>query len=261
MTYVVAYLTLAALVFTWIMAHAFIGMDKYDRRYVSWGETGVIALITALFWPVVIVWKPGFFLRPSKLYERDSRSALIARERDRVRNELKRCSNRVRFEMSQTGKMTGEFEFPAESIAAYLAHRTDKDGYGALSDIKEIQAWVSGADILNGQASEVPWVWGSFQLLAAELIDAGLGNCFCGTCRTHYENWELEAGSGDGSPGWIAVIVKCPKGHEVIKFDLMKPFCNHRRKQESEIDKAAPVEPSVPSFLKKPKDVIKKVGA
>lgn len=253
MEYAIAYLTPAALFFAWFLSYAYIGMDGYDRRYIRWGETLGMVFMSALLWPLIVVRKPSFLKQPSEMYEWDSSSARIARERDRVRHELKRCSNRVRFETKKEGVLIGEFEFPAEMIARYLTQRTDKDGYGSLADLPEIQAWVNNADYMNGQASEVPWVWGSFNLLATELIGVGVGNCFCGTCRTHYENWELESGSGNGSPGWIAVIVKCPKGHEVMKFDLMKPFCSHRRHPEPEPDPVAHSGPHVPSFLKKGK--------
>lgn len=239
------------LLLCWFLGFAYIGMDKYDRRYIGWAETGAILLVSALCWPVLLVRKPLSFMKPSRLYVLDSYSAQTVRERDRIRRELSRCSNRVRFEMSNEGLLLGGFEFPAEAMAAYLAQRTDNDGYGSLRDLSEIQDWVSKADHMNGQASEVPWIWGSFKLLAAELVEVGLGSCFCGTCRAHYENWELESGSGNGSLGWIAVIVKCPKGHEVMKFDLMKPFCSRRRSPEPMLEDVANREPHVPSFLKK----------
>lgn len=245
------YLLICLLLFSWFMAFAYVGMDEYDRRFVSWGETVGMAILSALFWPVILIRKPGILRKPSEMYERDSHSARIARERDRIRRELKRCSNRVRFETSKDGNLIGEFEFPSKEIAAYLAQRTDNDGYGSLSDLTEIQAWVNTADYMNGQPSEVPWVWGAFKLLATELIEKGIGSCFCGTCRVHYESRVLDSGSGNGSPGWIAVIVKCPQGHEVMKFDLMKPFCSQRRNHEPESGKATSPETHIPNFLKK----------
>lgn len=251
MEYVTTYLIVSAMFLGWFLGVPYIGMDKYDRRHIRWGETLAMVFMSALFWPLVLVRKPALVRQPSKIYEWDSYSASTARERDKMRRELKRCSNRIRLGMKKDGALIGEFEFPADKIARYLSQRTDMDGYGDFNDLPEIRAWVTNADYKNGQAIEVPWVWDSFKLLAAELIEMGLGNCFCGTCRSHYENWELETGSGDGSPGWIAVIVKCPKGHEVMKFDLMKPFCSHRHNQEPVVDEVNSVEPHIPEFLKK----------
>lgn len=251
MEYVNAYLALTAIFMTWFIGYAYIGMDKYDRRYIGWGETLAMVVLSALTWPLILVRRPKFIQRPSELYEWDSTRSRFDRERDRLMRELKRCTNRVRFEAHSKGKMIGEFEFPSDAISAYLASRTDKDGYGNINDLPEIKRWVDGADLLNAQASEIPWVWTSFNFLAAELASMGVGDCFCGTCRTHYYGGELETGSGDGSPGWIAVIIKCPKGHEVMKFDLLKPFCSHKRNSEPALSLEASPEPRVPSFLKK----------
>ena len=251
MQYVNAYLVLAALFVTWFLGYAYIGLDQYDRRYVRWVETVAMVAFCALIWPLLLVRRPKCILKPSDLYEWDSTRAGFDRERDRLMRDLKRCTNRIRFEAHNKGKMIGEFEFPSDAIAAYLAHRTDKDGYGNINDLSEVKQWVDNADLLNAQASEIPWVWTSFNLLAAELASLGVGDCFCGTCRTHYFATELESGSGDGSPGWIAVIIKCPKGHEVMKFDLLKPFCSHRRNPEPESDHVPKTEPHVPSFLMK----------
>ena len=210
-----------------------------------------MVILSALTWPLILVRRPKYIQRPSELYERDSMRSRFDRERDRLMRELKRCTNRVRFEAHSRGKMIGEFEFPSDAISAYLAHRTDKDGYGNINDLSEVKQWVDNADLLNAQASEIPWVWTSFNLLAAELASLGVGDCFCGTCRTHYFAAELDSGSGDGSPGWIAAIVKCPRGHEVMKFDLMKPFCSHKCNSEPEPDQVGGAEPHVPRFLKK----------
>ena len=251
MEYGQAYLALAAIFLIWCIGFAYIGMDKYDRRYIRWGETLAIVILCALTWPLLLVRRPKCIQKPSELYEWDSTRSRFDRERDKLMRELKPCTNRVRFEAHSKGKMIGEFEFPSDAIAAYLAHRSDKDGYGNINDLPEIKSWVEGADLMNAQASEIPCVWTSFNLLAAELASLGVGDCFCGTCRTHYYGGELETGSGDGSPGWIAVIIKCPKGHEVMKFDLLKPFCSHKRNPELELSLEASSEPRVPRFLKK----------
>lgn len=251
MGFVYAYLMICLLLLSWLLAFAYVGMDEYDRRYISWGETVGMAILSALFWPVILIRKPGILRKPSEIYERDSHSATMARERDRIHRELERCSNRVRFDTSKDGKLIGEFEFPSDAIGSYLARRTENDGYGSLPDLPEIQAWVNNADYMNGQPSEVPWVWGSFKLLATELIEKGVGSCFCGTCRAHYESRVLESGTGNGSPGWIAAIVKCPQGHEVMKFDLMKPFCSHRRNYEPDSGQTTSPETHIPNFLKK----------
>lgn len=251
MGFVETYLLICLLILTWLMVYAFIALDSYDRRYIRWGKTLAMGTLSAVLWPFVLVRKPMFLKRPSEIYEWDPSRSRFDRERDRLMRELKRCTNRVRFEAHSKGKMIGEFEFPSDAIAAYLAHRSDKDGYGNINDLPEIKRWLDGADLLNAQASEIPWVWTSFNLLAAELASLGVGDCFCGTCRTHYYGGELETGTGDGSPGWIAVIIKCPKGHEVMKFDLLKPFCSHKRDPEPELSLEANSEPRVPSFLKK----------
>lgn len=251
MEYINAYFGLAVLFLSWFLGYAYVGMDKYDRRYISWGETVAMVILCALTWPLFLVRRMKCIQRPSELYVWDSTRSRFDRERDRLVRELKRCTNRVRFEAHDKGKMIGEFEFPSDAISAYLAHRTDKDGYGNINDLSEIKQWVDNADLLNAQASEIPWVWSSFNFLAAELASLGVGNCFCGTCRTHYFATELESGSGYGSPGWIAVIIKCPNGHEVMKFDLLKPFCSHKRIPELESEQAVIAEPRVPNFLKK----------
>lgn len=251
MVYVTAYMAIAGTLLAWSLGYAFIVLDSYDRRYISWGQTVAMAIISTLLWPLVLIRRPIFFKRPTETYEWDPARSRFDRERDWLLKDLKRCTNRVRFEAHHNGKMIGEFEFPSDAISAYLAHRTDKDGYGNINDLPEIKRWVDNADLLNAQASEIPWVWTSFNLLAAELASLGVGDCFCGTCRTHYFSAELETGSGDGSPGWIAAIIKCPKGHEVMKFDLLKPFCSHKRNPEPEFSLEANSEPRVPSFLKK----------
>lgn len=251
MGFLYIYLLISLLLLGWFVGFAYLGLDRYDRRYISWGETLAMVFMSALFWPVLLVRRPAYFRKPSGIYEWDSARSRFDRERDRLMRELRRCTNRIRFEAHQNGKMIGEFEFPSDAISAYLASRTDNDGYGNLSDLPEIKKWVDNADLMNGQASEVPWVWTSFKLLANELASLGVGDCFCGTCRTHYNGAELESGFGDGSPGWIAAVVKCPRGHEVMKFDLMKPFCSHKRNPEPEPDQVASAEPHVPSFLKK----------
>lgn len=251
MVFFYIYLLISLLLLGWFLGFAYIAMDRYDRRYISWGETVPIVVLSALTWPFILMRSPIYIHRPSKLYEWDSIRSRYDRERDTLMRELKRCTNRVRFEALNKGKMIGEFEFPSDAISAYLASRTHKDGYGNISDLQDMKKWVDNADLLNGVASEVPWIWSSFKLLATELVSVGVGNCFCGSCRTHYLSSELESGFGDGSPGWIAAIVKCPRGHEVMKFDLMKPFCSHKRNPEPELDQVVSAEPRVPSFLKK----------
>lgn len=251
MEYVNVYFGLAALFLTWFIGYTYIGMDKYDRRYIRWAETVAMLVLCALTWPFFLLRRPKCIQRPCELYEWDTTRSRFDRERDRLLRELKRCTNRVRFEANSNGCMIGEFEFPSDAISAYLANRTDNDGYGNINDLSEVKHWVDNADLLNAQASEVPWVWTSFNLLVAELTSLGIGDCFCGICRTHYFSTELECGSGDGSPGWIAVIVKCPKGHEVMKFDLLKPFCSHKRNPVSEFEHTDIAELRVPSFLKK----------
>lgn len=251
MGFVYTYLLISLLLLGWFIGYACLGMDRYDRRYISWGETVAVAVLSAVTWPLILVRRPKYIQRPSDLYECDLARSRFDRERDTLMRELKRCTNRVRFEAHHNGKMIGEFEFPSDAISTYLASRTENDGYGNITDLPEIKRWVGHADLLNGQASEVPWVWTSFNLLATELASLGVGDCFCGTCRTHYYGAELESGSGDGSPGWIAAIVKCPRGHEVMKFDLLKPFCSHRRNPEFEPSTEINAEPRVPHFLMK----------
>lgn len=251
MEYVIAYIAVAVISVMWLLGYAYIGMDRYDRRYICWGQTVAMAIISALLWPLVLILRPIFFKRPTETYEWNPARSRFDRERDMVLKNLKRCTNRVRFEAHHNGKMIGEFEFPSDAISAYLASRTDNDGYGNINDLPEIKKWVDNADLLNGQASEVPWVWNSFKLLVTELVSEGVGDCFCGSCRTHYFSSELESGFGDGSPGWVSAIVQCPRGHEVMKFDLMKPFCSHKRNSEPKSDQVISAEPRVPSFLKK----------
>lgn len=253
MRYIYTYFAIALLLLSWIFRFAYIGLDKHDRRFIKWGRTLALVVLSALFWPVILFRNPKIIRQPTEFFKQDTYSAMIERERDKVRRELKQCSNRVRFETSDEGNHIGEFEFPSEAIAGYLSQRTAKDGYGFLSDQPDIQAWVKDADRTNSHASEVPWVWGSFKLLATELIESGIGNCFCGTCRAQYENQALKCETGNGSPGWIAIIIKCPLGHEVMKFDLMKPFCSHTRNSGLESDQATPAEQRVPVFLKKVK--------
>lgn len=251
MEYVQAYLALAAIFLIWCIGFAYIGMDKYDRRYIRWGETLAMVILCALTWPLLLVRRPKCIQKPSELYEWDSTRSRFDRERDKLMRELRRCTNRVRLEVHNKGKLIGEFEFPSDAISAYLANRTDKDGYGNINDLSEIKRWVDNADLLNAQASEIAWVWTSFNLLAAELASLGVGDCFCGTCRTHYYAAELESGSGDGSPGWIAVIIKCPKGHEVMKFDLLKPFCSHKHSHEHDNEDMVCGEDYVPAILRR----------
>lgn len=253
MEYIYAYSAIALMLLCWLWGFAYIGLDKYDRRYISWGKTLALIILSALFWPVILVRKPMLLRKPSELFERDTCSSLIERERDKIRRELKPCSNKVRFGDSVDGNLIGKFEFSADAISAYLAQRTDQDGYTSLNDYSEIREWVNKVDHTNNQASEVPWVWRSFKLLATELIEKGIGNCFCEACRVQYENRELKCGSGNGSSGWIAIIVKCPQEHEVMKFDLMKPFCSRKHNPRTESDQVASTAPHVPHFLKKGK--------
>lgn len=228
MIYVVLYQLVVAVIIGWLIGFAYVGLDKYDRQYIRWGEIGLMVLLLAFLWPLVLLLKPGYFLHPGKVYKQDSYTAMRARERDRVRREMSRCASSVQFRMGNGSESCGEFLFPTDAMARYLALRSTTDGYGVLGDLADIQEWVSNADYMNTNPSEVPWIWDSFKLLAAEMIEAGIGSCLCASCQTRYENNKMETGFGDGSPGWIAVIVRCPKGHEVMKFDLMKPFCSTR---------------------------------
>lgn len=251
MEYVIGYFAVVLFMFAWFAGAPIISFDTYDRRHIRWVSSFALICFSAFFWPILIIKNPKMLIRPSDLYDWDATGAMLARERARVKNELARCTNRVRYEAKINGQLSGEFEFPSEAMGTYIASRTKMTGYGDIKDLPEINSWVANADLRNGQASDVPWVWSSFNLLAEELIAVGTGSCFCGTCRTHYENWELDSGTGDGSPGWIAVIVKCPKGHEVLKFDLMKPFCGSHKHAVTSDEHDQHTHQEIPSFLRK----------
>lgn len=158
-----------------------------------------------------------------------------------------RCTSRIRGEFKWQGEIIGEYEFLADHVAAYIAHRTDQDGFGPIRDLEEIGAWFVKADLQNPAACSVPSVWEKFNWLASEMLGVGLGKCYCPACRTHYDGFELESGSGWGSPGWIAASIKCSKGHEVLKLDLLKPFCSHTHVPET----TRFIEQHIPAFLRK----------
>lgn len=158
-----------------------------------------------------------------------------------------RCSSRIRGEFKWKGQIIGEYEFHADHIAAYIQHRTDQDGYGAIQGIDEIQTWVVDADLQNPAACSVPSALEKFDWLAAEMLAVGLGRCYCPACRTHYDGFELVSGTDWGSERWLAAILKCPRDHELMKLDLLKPFCGHKSKPENEHEVAY----QIPAFLRK----------
>ena len=140
---------IAGTLLAWSLGYAFIVMDTYERRYISWGQTVAMAIISALLWPLILIRRPRFFKRPTETYEWDPARSRFDRERDRLLKDLKRCTNRVRFEAHHNGKMIGEFEFPSDAISAYLAHRTDKDGYGNINDLPESVKYIIRVGAIN----------------------------------------------------------------------------------------------------------------
>lgn len=164
------------------------------------------------------------------------------------KTDTQQCTSRVRGVFEWQGKFMGEYEFLADHIVAYLEHRTDQDGYGPIiKALDEIHAWVVHADLHNPAACSAPPAFEKFEWLAAEMLATGLGRCYCPSCRTHYDGFELASGSSWGSAGWLAANIKCPRDHEIMKFDLLMPFCGHKtlpREQHQE-----PYQ--IPAFLRK----------
>lgn len=161
--------------------------------------------------------------------------------------KLNRCSSRIRGELKWKSQIIGEYEFLADHIAAYIEHRTDQDGYGAIKGLDEIQTWVVDADLQNPAASPAPSAFEKFDWLATEMLAVGLGHCYCPNCRTHYDGFELISGSDWGSTGWLAVTLKCPRDHAIMKLDLLKPFCGHKAVPDQQLDDVY----QIPAFLMK----------
>ena len=101
------------------------------------------------------------------------------------------CASRVRGTFEFQEKFLGEYEFLADHIAAYIEHRTDQDGYGPIKDIDQIHAWVANAAMHNPAACSAPPAFEKFEWIAAEMLAAGIGRCYCPTCRSHYDGFEL----------------------------------------------------------------------
>lgn len=160
---------------------------------------------------------------------------------------LDRCTSRVRGCFTWRGGIIGEYEFLADHIAAYIEHRTDRDGYGPIKGLDEMHTWVANAALDNPAACSAPSAFEKFEWLAGELLAAGLGRCYCPACRTQYDGFEFKSGSGWGSAGWLAANLKCPQGHEIMKLDLLMPFCGHKVVPGQQLEDAY----QIPAFLKK----------
>lgn len=246
------YFCVAGMLIIWFSSASLLVMDSHDRRQIKWVESIGMLLLSALLWPVILLKSPGSILRPARLYELDSYRAKEERERERFKRELSQCPSKIRYISSLDGKQAGVFFFQSNQVATYLKCRKENDGYGStVRDLEEITSWVENYDSKNTKVSDIPWIWHSRELLVAEMVECGLGYCSCSCCGTEYECSTLHSGTGDGSPGWIAVIVTCPEGHEVMKFDLLKPFCSHKRVNDSLENAQAKNETLVPHFLKK----------
>lgn len=246
------YFYVAGMLMIWFSSASLLVMDRHDRRQIKWVESIGMLLLSALLWPVILLKSPGSILRPARLYEMDTYRAKEERERERFKRELSQCPSQIRYISSLEGKQAGAFFFQSNQVATYLKCRKDNDGYGpTVRDLEEITSWFENSDPNNPQVSDIPWIWHSRELLVAELVESGLGYCFCSSCGLEYESAKIHSGTGKGSPGWIAVIVTCPEGHEVMKFDLLKPFCSHTSVNDSLENAQLNNEPHVPHFLKK----------
>lgn len=157
------------------------------------------------------------------------------------------CTSRIRGVFEWQGKFMGEYEFLADHIAAYLEHRTDRDGYGPIKSLDEIHRWVAHADLHNPVACSAPPPFEKFKWLAAEMLATGLGRAYCPSCRAHYDGFELASGSGWGSAGWLAANLKCPRDHEIMKLDLLMPFYGHKTEPRQQHEDAY----QIPAFLRK----------
>lgn len=221
-----------ALVFLRQMEFSAFEMDEFDWNAIDRFEFFGFLVLTAIFWPLIVLKRPKALFNPAYLFETELARAKAARVWAEIEKHPPYCSAQAllsHIPNAGSEALPVNFTFPSEEIEAVLIEggrfgRFEGRGHGALL------RWVELAVPCDPTKKAVPpMLRGDFNIVADELIYRGIGECHCPECSRTYPNKLLVPSTGSTGFGWLQNRYSCPEGHLVMSYDFIKMFCGSHK--------------------------------
>lgn len=191
------------------------GFDIWLRRetlatYGGWMKRPVFLVVVTFLWPLVI----GVVVLLFRYW-------LWAGQRVAARLHPPYCSNILRFEVCQEGRIAATFFLPAEEVEAVIARRVHDHPHRSDVDDRAILGWLAQRNRVDETAVCVPDFWPRFELVANELCRTGSASVFCHKCGTEYSGTQLIYLDEENQAGWNHSMIQCPRKHLLLRYRRM----------------------------------------
>ena len=199
----------------WQVMLAVSQLDKFEWKNLKNQAAFGVIVFCVLAWPLAIAYRPKSIFSVRALAPVDYRTAAYQRERDKLTRVLPHCSSLIRYTQSQKGVKFAEHFFTPQDIQSAIAKPIKR--YWRLNlDDADILRWVRTAQMDDPSPVDVPWAWTSFGMLAAEMLEQGLGKTYCVQCSKQYVATDIKPADDQTSAGATMIRKVCPAGHLVF---------------------------------------------
>lgn len=211
------YLLVGIFYAAWLTLLAVSQLDQFEWKNLKKQRALGVLLLCVLAWPIAIAYRPKSIFSVRALAPVDYRTAAYQRERDKLTRALPHCSSLIRYTQSEKGVRISEHFFTPKDIQSAIAKPIKRYWRPNLDDA-ELLRWVRTAQMDDPLPVDVPWPWTSFGMLAAEMLEQGLGNTYCVQCGKQYVASDLTAANEQPSAGVTIIRKLCPEGHLVLYY-------------------------------------------
>ena len=203
----------------WLTILSLFQLNRFEWKNLKNQAAFGVIVFCVLAWPLAIAYRPKSIFSVRALAPVDYRSAAYQRERDKLSRALPRCSSLIRYNQSLKGVKIAAHVFTPLEIQDALAKPIKRYWRPNLDDV-DILRWVRTAQMDDPLPVDVPWAWTGFGILAAEMLEQGLGKTYCVECSKEYVASDIKPAKNH-PPGGVSMISKvCPKGHWVLQQRL-----------------------------------------
>jgi hypothetical protein len=222
MTIFVVYLLATGIVAAWLGQVMWRHLDGFDWQYRS-DDVWTGFWLGVLLWPLWLIVRPSLILRGTTVLADDNLenfdiNGVLANRRRQVHQAIKNppsCGARVSY-----GFPDFEHDSPVQTVfeaADIEAHFKGRELPLFWGDEQEaLVVFIKGRDDSSPETTPIPEAV-DFEDMAAELIDAGIGEVYCAECGAYCDAHSLEKVVPPLTPGWNFADYVCPAGHKTFR--------------------------------------------
>lgn len=222
----ITYLTGLLLVVTLFSFIKLFQVDPDDHHY-STDDLFIIISFAAIFWPLLLLLKPSYFIQGKELFKIDNSSItdIIKYQKNRL-NELEKmagspplCGRVIQYHHRYI------YDEP-EKLTNILFNSADVETFFKGKDLPlpnpeeniAIISWIKNRDETYLKTTLIPEQI-NFEYMAIDLINNGFGKIECTECNRHYPASSIFQHRPELHSGWNTESYRCPEGHTLIRHD------------------------------------------